>query len=209
MEKINYDLKLKTLLGKLDKKYKLLIHACCGPCSSYVLEYLKDYFDISIYYYNPNIFPDREYYRRMEEVKKFVSLKKYNIDFIEGDYIPSEFYEVVKDNHMLGEKSIRCFNCYKLRMEKAAEYAKDNGFDYFTTTLSISPHKNSDWINQIGFQLEDKYKINYLYADFKKNNGYKRSLELSKENNLYRQEYCGCVYSMKERGLLDDNKKNN
>ena len=124
---------------------------------------------------------------------------KYNIKFIETDYNPVEFYDVVKDVHHLGERSERCYNCYKLRLENSVKFASVNNFDYFTTTLSISPYKNSDWLNEIGLDLENKYNIKYLVSDFKKNNGYKRSLELSKEYNLYRQEYCGCVYSKNER----------
>lgn len=199
MEKTNYDLKLKEIINNLDYKPKLLLHVCCGPCSSYVLEYLHKYFDITIYYYNPNIYPDVEYKRRMEEAKKFLIDAKYDIKFIEADYNPNEFYDVVKDVHHLGERSIRCYNCYKLRLEESVKFANNNNFDYFTTTLSISPYKNSDWLNEIGYLLEDKYNVKYLCADFKKNNGYKRSLELSKEYNLYRQEYCGCVYSKNER----------
>ena len=199
MEKINYDLKLKEIINNLDYKPSLLLHVCCGPCSSYVLEYLNKYFNITIYYYNPNIYPDSEYERRKEEAKKFIIDAGYDIKFIECDYNPKEFYDVVKDVHHLGERSERCYNCYKLRLENSVKFAKDNNYDYFTTTLSISPYKNSDWLNEIGYILEDKYNVNYLCADFKKNNGYKRSLELSKEYNLYRQEYCGCVYSKNER----------
>ena len=199
MEKINYDLKLKEIIKKLDYKPKLLLHVCCGPCSSYVLEYLSMYFDITIYYYNPNIYPEDEYIRRKEEAKKFLVDAEYNIEFIETNYETKEFYNVVKDVFHLGERSERCYNCYRLRLEDTVKFAKDKGFDYFTTTLSISPYKNSEWLNKIGYELENKYNIKYLCADFKKNNGYKRSLELSKEYNLYRQEYCGCVYSKKER----------
>lgn len=182
---------------------KLLIHACCGPCSSYVIEYLNKYFDITIYYYNPNIYPTVEFLRRYDELEKFIKEfnKKNNIkiklDAV--DYETKEFYEAIRGLEHMGEKSRRCYNCYKLRMTKAAQYAKENNYDYLTTTLSISPYKNANWINEIGKKLEEKIGIKYLYSDFKKNDGYKRSLELSKEYNLYRQEYCGCVYSKEER----------
>ena len=182
---------------------KLLIHACCGPCSSYVIEYLNKYFDITIYYYNPNIYPTVEFLRRYDELEKFIKEfnKKNNIEIkLDAvDYETKEFYEAIRGLEHMGEKSRRCYNCYKLRMTKAAQYAKENNYDYFTTTLSISPYKNANWINEIGKKLEEKIGIKYLYSDFKKNDGYKRSLELSKEYNLYRQEYCGCVYSKEER----------
>ena len=184
-------------------KPKLLLHACCGPCSSYVVEYLTNYFDITIYYYNPNIYPDNEYMRRLDELINFINefnnQNNNKIKTIEEKYNSSEFYKAIKGTEHLGEKSKRCYNCYKLRMRRTADYAKNCGFDYFTTTLSISPHKNANWINEIGKVLEDNIGIKYLYADFKKKNGYKRSLEMSKEYNLYRQEYCGCVYSKEER----------
>ena len=182
---------------------KLLIHACCGPCSSYVIEYLSNYFDITIYYYNPNIYPTNEFLRRYDELEKFI--KEFNeknnieIKLYSVDYETKEFYEAIRGLEHMGEKSRRCYNCYKLRMAKSAKYAKENDFDYFTTTLSISPYKNANWINEIGKKLEEKIGIKYLYSDFKKKDGYKRSLELSKEYNLYRQEYCGCVYSKEER----------
>ena len=189
---------------RLNKRPKLLIHACCGPCSSYVIEYLNKYFDITIYYYNPNIYPDKEYIRRFDELTKFIvefnTKNDKNINYIEKEYNPKEFYTSIKGLENLGEKSKRCYNCYRLRMKCAAIYAKENNYDYFTTTLSISPHKNAEWINEIGEDLECEIGIKYLYADFKKKNGYKRSLELSKEYDLYRQEYCGCVYSKQERG---------
>ena len=182
---------------------KLLIHACCGPCSSYVIEYLNKYFDITMYYYNPNIYPTVEFLRRYDELEKFIKEfnKKNNIEIkLDAvDYETKEFYEAIRGLEHMGEKSRRCYNCYKLRMTKAAQYAKENNYDYFTTTLSISPYKNANWINEIGKKLEEKIGIKYLYSDFKKNDGYKRSLELSKEYNLYRQEYCGCVYSKEER----------
>ena len=203
---MNYQIVLDKMLEELkkDKTYKLLLHACCAPCSSYVIEYLSKYFEITIYYYNPNIYPETEYMRRMNELKQFIKLypTKNKVSFIEEKYDPKEYYNSVKGLENLGEKSKRCYNCYKFRMEKAAIFASSNNFDYFTTTLSISPYKISSWINEIGESLEKEYNIKYLYADFKKRNGYKRSLELSKEYNLYRQDYCGCVYSFKESNKI-------
>lgn len=183
-------------------KPKLLLHACCGPCSSYVVEYLSNYFDITIYYYNPNTYPEYEFNRRLDELNKFINSFNDKIKVVEENYNPIEFYNSIKGLEHLGEKSRRCYNCYKLRMNKAALYAKENNFDYFTTTLSISPYKNANWINEIGSKLENKIGIKYLYSDFKKKDGYKRSLELSKEYGLYRQEYCGCVYSKQERETI-------
>ena len=198
---MNYQLKLESIIESLDGKTpKLLLHACCGPCSSYVLEYLSKYFEITILYYNPNIYPEEEYYRRLNELKKFVPKINYinKVDVIEARYEPREYYDSVKGLELLGEKSERCYKCYNLRMEEAAKYAKENNYDYFTTTLSISPYKVSSWINEIGELLENKYDVKYLYSDFKKKNGYKRSQELSKEYGMYRQDYCGCSFSKKE-----------
>ncbi len=198
---MNYQLKLEEILSQIAGTPKLLLHACCGPCSSYVLEYLSNYFDITILYYNPNIYPEKEYYRRYNELKTYLPKRQYKnkIELVELPYNPSDFYQEVKGLELLGEKSKRCYACYQLRLKAACRYAKEHNYDYFTTTLSISPYKVSEWINKIGEQLEREYSIKYLYADFKKNNGYKRSLELSKEYNLYRQEYCGCSFSKMER----------
>ena len=200
---MNYQRELDIILNNIDinNKPKLLLHACCGPCSSYVIEYLSNYFDITIYYYNPNIYPELEYTRRLKELKKFISKFNSSVTVIEEKYDPNEFYKNIKGLEKLGEKSERCYECYKLRLNNSAKYAKNNNFDYFTTTLSISPYKNAEWINKIGIELQKKYDVKYLVADFKKKNGYKRSLELSKEYKLYRQEYCGCVYSMQEREI--------
>lgn len=190
------------LIKKRESKPKLLLHACCGPCSSYVIEYLSKYFDITIYYYNPNTYPEEEYNRRLDELNKFIVSFNNSVKVIEEDYDPSEFYSSIKGLERLGERSKRCYNCYNLRMKKAAMYAKSNNYDYFTTTLSISPYKNAKWINEIGKKTEIEIGIKYLYSDFKKKNGYKRSIELSKEYGLYRQEYCGCVYSKQERETI-------
>lgn len=189
-------------IKKSNKKPKLLLHACCGPCSSYVIEYLSNYFDITIYYYNPNIYPATEYIRRKEELKKFVKQFNNKINVIEELYNTDDYYKSIKGLEKLGERSQRCYKCYEFRLAKTANYAKENYYDYFTTTLSISPYKDAEWINEIGKKLEEKYNIKYLYADFKKKNGYKRSLELSKKYKLYRQDYCGCVYSKQEREVI-------
>lgn len=200
---MNYQLKLEQILKQIviqDYKPKLLLHACCGPCSSYCLEYLQEFFDITILYYNPNIYPVQEYERRLDELKRFISQVPHsnNIDLLEERYIPDEYYHTIKGLENLGERSQRCYACYQLRMEECAKIAKEKNFDYFTTTLSISPYKDAGWINEIGEKLETKYQVAYLYADFKKKNGYKRSIELSKQYNMYRQEYCGCIYSKLE-----------
>ncbi len=206
--KPNYQLLLEEQLKDLKKDSipTLLLHACCGPCSSYVLEYLGNYFEITIYYYNPNIYPKEEYLRRCEECKNFYpNLKtKYPIHFKEAPYIPEDYYQKIKGYEHMKERSERCYQCYELRMEEAAKFAKENHFDYFTTTLSISPYKNADWINEIGEKLEQKYQVTYLYGDFKKKNGYKRSIELSKQYGLYRQEYCGCAYSKIQREKMQN-----
>lgn len=179
----------------------LLLHSCCAPCSSYVLETLSSHFKITILYYNPNISPLEEYEKRKLEEIRFIKEypSKYKIDFIDSNYDNDKYNDLVRGLENVKEGGKRCYLCYQLRMEEAAKVAKENNFDYFTTTLSISPYKNSNWLNEIGYNLQDKYNIKYLPADFKKKNGYKRSIELSKIYNLYRQDYCGCIYSKKER----------
>lgn len=185
-----------------NQKKSLLLHACCGPCSSYVIELLNKYFEITVYYYNPNIYPKEEHNRRENELLKFASdfadknkLSKFNI--VTEPYKQEDFYNAIKGYEKYPEKSYRCWICYELRMKKALDFAEKNRFDYFTTTLSISPHKDAEKINEIGqrLTLNHNYHTKFLYSDFKKKNGYKRSLELSKEYNLYRQKYCGCIYS--------------
>lgn len=202
--KVNYQKILDEELDKIIKEKKvpkLLIHSCCAPCSSYVLEYLTNYFEITIYYYNPNIQPENEYRRRVQEQKNFIhNLKTKNkVEFIEGSYDVNEFFNMCKGMENLKEGGERCFKCYHMRLRESSKLAKKLGFDYFTTTLSISPHKNAQKLNEIGKKLEDEYGIKYLYSDFKKKNGYKRSIELSKEYGLYRQDYCGCIYSKMQR----------
>lgn len=200
---VNYQKILDEIIEKNISNNKvptLLLHSCCAPCSSYVLEYLSNYFKITILYYNPNISPIEEFYKRVEEQKRLISLlkTKYPVSLIEGDYDNNLFEDTVKGLENEPERGKRCYACYELRLRQCAQIAKDRGFDYFTTTLSISPYKNSNWINEIGSKLEQEYKVNYLYADFKKKNGYKRSIELSNIYHLYRQNYCGCIYSKKE-----------
>ena len=204
MNKINYQKLLDQIIDQIkDQKPtpSLLLHSCCAPCSSYVLEYLSNYFNITIFFYNPNISYKEEYERRVEEQKRLIgNLKvKHQVKFMVGNYDPERFYQIAKGYESVPEGGDRCFRCYELRLEEAARVARGNNFDYFTTTLSISPHKNSTKLNDIGEKMSQKYNIPYLYSDFKKKNGYKRSIELSKEHNLYRQDYCGCIYSKVER----------
>lgn len=193
----NYQLELEKTLKQIEgTKPKLLLHVCCAPCSSYVLTYLSDYFDITVLYYNPNISPIEEYQKRLNEEKRLIKeLNKDNIHIMECNYENEEFEEIAKGLENVEEGGIRCRKCYNLRIEKTAQIAKEKNFDYFTTTLTISPLKNSQVLNQIGRELEEKYKIKYLYSDFKKKEGYKTSIILSKKYNLYRQNYCGCKYS--------------
>ncbi len=194
--KINYQLELDKIIKNLNgEKPKLLIHSCCAPCSSYVLEYLTEYFDITVLYYNPNIYPENEFKKRLLEQKKLILEMGHKIDVIDAGYDLDEFYSAVKGLENEPEGGKRCEKCFFLRLDKTAQLAKDGNFDYFTTTLTISPLKNEQILNQIGGQLSKKYKVPYLYSDFKKKNGYKRSIELSKKYELYRQNYCGCVYS--------------
>lgn len=200
----NYQKKMEEIIIKNIEQKRiptLLLQACCAPCSSAVLERISDFFKITILYYNPNISDQGEYQKRLKEVKKFVDQlnTKYKILVQEGHYDPTEFFDTVRGYEHLKEGSERCFRCYRLRLEETAKLASKESFDYFGTTLSISPYKNSKVLNEIGKELEEKYNISYLYADFKKKNGYKRSIELSKEYGLYRQDYCGCIYSKLER----------
>ena len=204
MNKVNYQKKLDSLISENQKKNvtpTLLLHACCAPCSSYVLEYLSDYFKITVIFYNPNISSEKEYRHRADELQRFVREKQFKnpVEVIIAPYEPKEFYQAIQGMENCVEGGARCFLCYALRLEKTAYIAKTKGFDYFTTTLSISPLKNADKLNEIGGILEEKYGINYLYSDFKKKEGYKRSIELSKEYNLYRQNFCGCEFSKREQ----------
>ena len=220
--KANYQKKLDQLLAALegsDEKPTLLLHACCGPCSSYVLEYLSKYFQITVLYYNPNIYPQAEYERRLAELKKlyevFPPALSTGVKVVECEYDPEQFYDAVgvRDEPELAtepEKGERCRRCYKFRLERAAEYAAQNHFDYFCTSLSISPFKDAVKINELGVEIErslladtdaetSEKSPKWLFSDFKKKGGFKRSLELSEEYGMYRQTYCGCVYSMKNK----------
>ncbi|MBQ2640128.1 MAG: epoxyqueuosine reductase QueH [Bacilli bacterium] len=197
---MNYDLKMEEEIKNITPGTKLLLHACCAPCSSAVLERLGNIFEITILYYNPNITDDNEYNKRLNEVKSFIKKfkTKYKISIIDGKYDINDFLEISKGLEKEVERGKRCYKCYNLRLEETAKVAEQLNLPYFTTTLSLSPYKNSNWINEIGEDLNNKYNSTYLYSDFKKKNGYKRSIELSKEYNLYRQNYCGCIYSKKE-----------
>lgn len=202
---LNYAQQLDALLESLgETRPRLLLHACCGPCSSAVLEKLCRCFDITVLYYNPNTWPEAEYRRRGEELARFVAqAHPEGVKVVEEEYVPADFYAAVKGLENEPERGGRCTVCYRLRMERAAQYAAAHGFDYFTTTLSISPHKDAARINAIGEALAAQYGVKLLYADFKKQNGYLRSLQLSEEYGLYRQDYCGCEFSAKARSLAE------
>ena len=198
---MNYDNLMEEQISKLDKVPRLLLHACCAPCSSACIERLSDNFKIDIYYYNPNIDNIEEYNKRLKEVIKFTKefKTKYPIDVIDGGYDSETFFKMAKGLEEEPERGKRCYECYKLRLKKTSEYASNNNYDFFATTLTLSPYKNSNWINEIGEKLDKETKSTYLYSDFKKKNGYKRSIELSHEYNLYRQDYCGCIYSVRNK----------
>ena len=213
MNQVNYQKELEKILNTLQEKGeaapdyrppRLFLHSCCAPCSSYCLEYLCRYFLITVFYYNPNISFSEEYQKRVAEQKRLIAAynkeeKGWPIDIVEGDYEPERFYETVKGYENIREGGERCFRCYELRLREAAEYAKKLNCDYFTTTLSISPMKNAAKLNEIGGRLAEEYGIPYLYSDFKKRDGYKRSTVISAEYGMYRQDYCGCVFSKRER----------
>ena len=200
MEKINYQRVLEDLIKELDGKPKLLLHSCCGPCSTEVIDFLKDYFKITVYYYNPNIEPEEEYLKRKKEQIRFIEIfNKENgdkqISFLDCDYDNERFLEAAKCLEHEKEGRARCSKCFYLRMHKTADIAKENGFEYFGTTLTVSPHKNSQVINLIGEQISKELEIKYIYGDFKKNDGYKKSIAFSNKYKLYRQNYCGCHYA--------------
>ena len=202
--KQNYQIMLEHTIAEHEREGivpTLLLHSCCAPCSSYCLEYLSQYFKITVFYYNPNIYPEEEYHKRVEEQQRFIERlpAKHPIAFVEGNYDKERFYEMAKGLEDVKEGGERCFLCYELRLRESAELAKKMGMDYFTTTLSISPLKNAAKLNEIGDKLAEEYGIRYLNSDFKKKNGYKRSVELSEEYGMYRQYYCGCVFSKRQR----------
>jgi predicted adenine nucleotide alpha hydrolase (AANH) superfamily ATPase len=202
MVKQNYQLALDKILSSLsqERRPRLLLHACCAPCSSYVLEYLSQYFSITLFYYNPNISPKEEYDKRVREVERLLREMPLDspVQFLPGPYHPEKFFAMAKGMENLPEGGERCFSCYRLRLEQAAQAAKADGYDYFATTLSISPHKNAQKLNEIGFALAEKYGVAWLPSDFKKRGGYQRSIVLSHDYHLYRQNYCGCIYSAAE-----------
>ena len=197
----NYQKELYNIIaghGQRREAPTLFLHSCCAPCSSYVLEYLSAFFRITVFYYNPNIYPAEEYEKRVEEQKNLIERlpSVYPIEFVEGAYDKERFYEMARGLEQVPEGGERCFRCYELRLRETARLAAERGFDYFTTTLTISPLKNAAKLNEIGGLLGEEYQTVWLPSDFKKKNGYKRSIELSKEYNLYRQDYCGCVFSV-------------
>ncbi|MBR4719749.1 MAG: epoxyqueuosine reductase QueH [Lachnospiraceae bacterium] len=218
MNRRNYQKELDKVLEGLDRRPSLLLHSCCGPCSSYVLTYLCTYFDVTVLYYNPNIYPPEEFDKRAAEQERLIAALNHDlrngnpigcagdepvmagdaadIRFIKADYDPQEFLDMAKGLEDVKEGGMRCYKCYGLRMREAAAYAKRGGYDFFATTLSISPLKNAEWINEIGEMLSDEYGVRHLPSDFKKREGYKHSIELSEKYGLYRQNYCGCIYSV-------------
>lgn len=218
----NYQKELdKIIEGLPAKPPRLFLHSCCAPCSSYVLEYLRPFFEITVFYYNPNISMDEEYRKRVEEQKRLIAayneqlareaaagqiegeqklMSAYPIMIVEGDYEPDRFFEIAKGLEHCPEGGERCFACYELRLRKTSQKAAEGRFDYFTTTLTISPLKNTEKLNEIGEELAEESGVKWLPSDFKKRGGYQRSIELSKEYDLYRQNYCGCIYSVRTQG---------
>lgn len=213
MNRVNYQKLLDELIQKNEREGvvpALLLHSCCAPCSSYVLEYLSQYFKITVLYYNPNIYPDEEYWKRVKEQQEFIRKfpTKHRISFLEGAFEKERFYDAVRGVEQIPEGGERCFRCYRLRLTEAAKQAQKLQMDYFTTTLSISPLKNAQKLNEIGGQLAEEYGVDYLYSDFKKKGGYQRSVELSHQYEMYRQDYCGCVFSMREREAQKNRQEN-
>lgn len=211
MNRRNYQKELEQVLAKVEERGelpRLLLHSCCAPCSSYVMEYLSDFFEITLYYYNPNIYPYEEYKRRVKEQKTLISNMKLTrpVIFRAGPYEPDEFFRMAKGLEKEREGGKRCYKCFVLRLTEAAKAAAAGRYDYFTTTLTISPLKNAVWLNEIGEALSKEYRVAFLSSDFKKRDGYKRSVELSEEYGLYRQDYCGCVYSREARDLTLEEK---
>lgn len=199
-KQLTYAQQMDAVLASLGgSRPRLLLHACCGPCSSAVLEQLSQFFEITVLYYNPNTWPEAEYRRRGQELERFVAAAHpLGVKVVEDRYDPQEFYDAARGLENEPERGARCTACYRLRMRRAAQYAAENGFDWFTTTLSISPHKDAARINQIGQELAAEFGVPHLPSDFKKKNGYLRSLQLSDQYGLYRQDYCGCVFSARQ-----------
>ncbi len=211
---VNFQQKLDEKLEEITRSNQtptLLLHVCCAPCSSYVLEYLSKFFKITLFFYNSNIAPKEEFDKRVDELRRFVQQFPLQnpVEICVGEYCPEEFLEMAKGLEQEPEGGSRCYRCYEQRLRKTAQLCREGAYDYFTTTLSISPYKRADWLNEIGERLADEYGLTYLVSDFKKKNGYRRSIELSREYQLYRQDYCGCVYSKAERDrrVQEKNKK--
>lgn len=196
--KLNYQLELDKLIAGIDGVCHVLLHSCCAPCSSYVLEYLSKYFEIDLFYYNPNTYPREEYEKRGRELERLVKLMPFTnrVGVVPVEYDPERFYQAALGQEQEPEGGKRCASCFRLRLERTAQEAKTLGYDFFATTLTVSPYKNVQLINQIGLELEKEYGVRYLVSDFKKREGYKRSIELSRLYGLYRQEYCGCEFSL-------------
>lgn len=204
MNKVNYQLEMEKMIQQYNdagKVPRLLLHSCCGPCSSYCIKLLSEHFFVTVYYYNPNIYPPEEFEIRAREQERFIKEfpTKNPVEFVCAEYDSKRFYDMAKGLEELPEGGNRCFFCYELRLRQSAEYAKNNGFDLFTTTLSISPLKNAQKLNEIGGLLAQEYQLTYLFSDFKKKEGYKKSTELAKEYDMYRQYYCGCEFSKRQR----------
>jgi len=200
---MNYDKEMMKIINSWEKKPRLLLHSCCGPCSTAVIERLKEYADITIIYYNPNIEPIDEYEKR--KIEQIKVIEKLGVKYLDCDYDNTAFKLIASGLEKEPEGGKRCHKCYLLRLEYVAKVAKDKMFDYFSTTLTVSPYKHSDVLNKIGLNLETKYEVKYLVNDFKKRDGYKRSIEMSKEYDLYRQDYCGCLYSLEYNRKEDIN----
>ena len=196
---MNYHKEMIKEISKFENKPKLLLHSCCGPCSTYVIDFLSKYFDLIVYFYNPNIYPESEYLKRANVQKDFINKYNQEIDYLIEYYDSGEYDKAVHGFEALGEKSERCFHCYRFRLEKAFEKAKELKCDYVCSTISVSKHKNVEYLTEVGRKQQEKTGIKYLISDFKKNNGYQQTIIMSKEYDLYRQDYCGCVYSLKEK----------
>lgn len=201
MKKQNFQLLMERQLDSLNGGERLLLHSCCGPCSSYVLDVLTKHFDVTLLYYNPNIYPEEEYQKRLGEQLRLLDEMPFEkrVSYMACEYDEGEFLQAAKGFEGEREGGARCEKCFRLRLKKTAIEAQKNGFDYFTTTLSVSPHKNAQMLNEIGKELEKEYGVKYLYADFKKKDGYKKSVKLSEEYNLYRQDYCGCRFALSQQ----------
>ena len=196
--KENFDLKMQAQMRGIEKGTKLLLHSCCAPCSTACLERLKENFSVTVLYYNPNIDDDLEYQKRKTEQIRLLQETGW-ADFVDCDHEKEKFQAIAKGMEMEPERGARCYRCYALRLEKTAETAKEKDIAWFATTLTLSPHKNAEWLNEIGQKAGDRYGVNYLFSDFKKQGGYYRSIDLSKVYGLYRQDFCGCKYSRREK----------